>query len=53
VLRNGTPFKGLILPAGIERVRRTLAGAVDGDRQRARRTAEALICAGIEGGSPA
>ena len=32
-LRNGAPFKGWILPASLERVRRKLAGAVDGDRQ--------------------
>jgi hypothetical protein len=32
-LRNGAPFKGWILPAGLERVRRKLAGVADGDRQ--------------------
>jgi len=32
-LRNGAPFKDWVLPAGIERVRRKLAGAADGDRQ--------------------
>jgi hypothetical protein len=32
-LRNGAPFKDWILPAGLERVRRKLVGAVDGDRQ--------------------
>ncbi|HEY4040437.1 MAG TPA: IS21 family transposase, partial [Rhodopila sp.] len=32
-LRNGAPFKDWILPAGLERVRRKLAGATDGDRQ--------------------
>ena len=32
-LRNGAPFKGWILPASLERVRRKLAGAEDGDRQ--------------------
>ena len=32
-LRNGAPFKDWVLPAGLERVRRRLAGAVDGDRQ--------------------
>jgi transposase len=32
-LRNGAPFKDWVLPAGLERVRRKLAGAADGDRQ--------------------
>jgi hypothetical protein len=32
-LRNGAPFKDWVLPAGLERVRRRLAGAADGDRQ--------------------
>ena len=32
-LRNGAPFKNWILPNGIDRVRRKLAGADDGDRQ--------------------
>jgi hypothetical protein len=32
-LRNGAPFKDWLLPAGMERVRRKLAGAADGDRQ--------------------
>jgi transposase len=32
-LRNGAPFKDWILPAGLERVRRKLAGTDDGDRQ--------------------
>src|SRR3982074_3446003 len=32
-LRNGAPFKDWILPTGLERVRRKLAGAADGDRQ--------------------
>jgi transposase len=32
-LRNGAPFKDWVLPAGIERVRRKLAGSNDGDRQ--------------------
>jgi transposase len=32
-LRNGAPFKDWVLPAAIERVRRKLAGADDGDRQ--------------------
>ena len=32
-LRNGAPFKDWLLPASLERVRRKLAGARDGDRQ--------------------
>ena len=32
-LRNGAPFKDWILPAGLERIRRKLTGAADGDRQ--------------------
>ena len=32
-LRNGAPFKDWVLPASMERVRRKLAGADDGDRQ--------------------
>jgi transposase len=32
-LRNGAPFKDWVLPAAIERVRRKLTGASDGDRQ--------------------
>ena len=32
-LRNGAPFKGWVLPGAIERVRRKLKGAEDGDRQ--------------------
>jgi transposase len=32
-LRNGAPFKDWVLPASLERVRRRLAGAPDGDRQ--------------------
>jgi len=32
-LRNGAPFKGWILPANLERVRRKLASVDDGDRQ--------------------
>jgi hypothetical protein len=32
-LRNGAPFKNWVLPAGLERVRRKLIGAADGDRQ--------------------
>ena len=32
-LRNGAPFKDWVLPAAVERVRRKLAAAQDGDRQ--------------------
>jgi transposase len=32
-LRNGAPFKDWVLPSGLERVRRKLAGVDDGDRQ--------------------
>jgi transposase len=32
-LRNGAPFKDWVLPASMERVRRKLAGADDGNRQ--------------------
>ncbi len=32
-LRNGAPFKDWLLPASLERVRRKLAAAADGDRQ--------------------
>jgi transposase len=32
-LRNGAPFKDWVLPGAIERVRRKLKGAEDGDRQ--------------------
>jgi transposase len=32
-LRNGAPFKDWVLPASLERVRRKLASAKDGDRQ--------------------
>jgi transposase len=32
-LRNGAPFKDWLLPGALERVRRQLAGAGDGDRQ--------------------
>lgn len=32
-LRNGAPFKDWVLPAALERVRRKLAGAHDGNRQ--------------------
>ncbi len=32
-LRNGAPFKDWLLPAGLEQIRRKLAGTADGDRQ--------------------
>ena len=32
-LRNGAPFKDWVLPAALDRIRRKLAGAEDGDRQ--------------------
>jgi len=32
-LRNGAPFKDWVLPTGLERIRRKLAAAHDGDRQ--------------------
>ncbi len=32
-LRNGAPFKNWVLPQGLDRVRRKLSGAPDGDRQ--------------------
>jgi transposase len=32
-LRNGAPFKDWLLPGALERIRRRLAGATDGDRQ--------------------
>ena len=32
-LRNGAPFKDWVLPAAMERVRRKLTGADDGNRQ--------------------
>jgi transposase len=35
-LRNGAPFKDWVLPAGLERIRRKLAGSNDGDRQMVR-----------------
>ena len=35
-LRNGAPFKDWVLPPGLERIRRKLAGSADGDRQMVR-----------------
>lgn len=42
-LRNGAPFKNWIPPGGLERVRRKLAGATDGDRQMVKILATVLI----------
>src|SRR5881398_534784 len=44
-LRNGAPFKNWVLPAGLERIRRTLAGPADGDRQMV-----AILAAVLSGG---
>jgi hypothetical protein len=42
-LRNGAPFKDWVLPMGLERVRRKLAGSNDGDRQMVKILAAVLI----------
>ena len=47
-LRNGAPFKDLVLPAALERVRRKLAGSYDGDRQMV-----AILAAVLTDGLPA
>ena len=47
-LRNGAPFKNWVLPAGLDRIRRKLAGAVDGDRQMV-----AILSAVLSDGLPA
>jgi len=47
-LRNGAPFKNWVLPAGLDRVRRKLAGADDGDRQMV-----AILTAVLSDGLPA
>src|SRR6201993_582684 len=47
-LRNGAPFKDWVLPAALERVRRTLAGTDDGDRQMV-----AILSAVLTDGLPA
>jgi transposase len=44
-LRNGAPFKDWVLPAGLERIRRKLAGSADGDRQMV-----AILAAVLSGG---
>src|SRR5246127_1375774 len=47
-LLNGAPFKDWVLPAALERVRRRLAGADDGDRQ-----VVAILSAVLTDGLPA
>jgi transposase len=47
-LRNGAPFKNWVLPAGLDRIRRKLAGADDGDRQMV-----AILAAVLSDGLPA
>lgn len=47
-LRNGAPFKDWLLPAGLERIRRRLAGSADGDRQMV-----AILAAVLSDGLPA
>ena len=47
-LRNGAPFKNWVLPSGLDRVRRKLAGSADGDRQMV-----AILTAVLSDGLPA
>ena len=47
-LRNGAPFRDWVLPANLDRVRRKLAGADDGDRQMV-----AILTAVLSDGLPA
>jgi hypothetical protein len=47
-LRNGAPFEDWVLPAAMERVRRKLAGATDGNRQMVD-----ILTAVLSGGLPA
>jgi len=47
-LRNGAPFKNWVLPAGLDRIRRKLAGPADGDRQMV-----AILAAVLSDGLPA
>jgi hypothetical protein len=47
-LRNGAPFQDWVLPSGLDRVRRKLAGASDGDRQMV-----AVLAAVLRDGLPA
>src|SRR3954452_3917077 len=51
-LRNGAPFKDWLLPAGLERIRRKLAGTADGDRQMVRILA-AVLSDGLAAVEPA
>jgi transposase len=47
-LRNGAPFKDWVLPAGLDRIRRKLAGTADGDRQMVK-----ILAAVLSDGLPA
>ena len=47
-LRNGAPFKDWVLPAGLDRVWRKLAGSNDGDRQMVKILA-AVLADGLPG----
>ncbi len=47
-LRNGAPFKDWVLPPGLDRIRRKLAGSADGDRQMVR-----ILTAVLSDGLPA
>jgi transposase len=47
-LRNGAPFKDWVLPSGMERIRRKLAGSADGDRQMVK-----ILAAVLDDGLPA
>jgi hypothetical protein len=47
-LRNGAPFQDWVLPPGLDRVRRKLAGSADGDRQMVR-----ILTAVLSDGLPA
>ncbi len=47
-LRNGAPFKNWVLPAGLDRIRRKLAGPADGDPQMV-----AILAAVLSDGLPA
>jgi Mu transposase-like protein len=47
-LRNGAPFRDWVLPTGLDRVRRRLAGSDDGDRQMVK-----ILAAVLSDGLPA
>ena len=47
-LRNGAPFKDWVLPSGMEKIRRKLAGSTDGDRQMVK-----ILAAVLDDGLPA